>query len=123
MATLVPTNGTPAVEVANVDGVRIAGILLQAGLAKSAALLVFGQAGFAGNATNPGSISDVFARVGGTNPTGDASADKMVVVNSGNVVIDNVWLWRADHDTSGPVYSGRNPSTTALEVNGADVTA
>jgi hypothetical protein len=28
MATLIPTNGTPAIEVANVDGVKISGLLL-----------------------------------------------------------------------------------------------
>jgi len=31
LATLIPTNGTAAIEVGNVDGVRVAGLLLEAG--------------------------------------------------------------------------------------------
>ena len=95
---MIPTNGTSAIEVGNVDGVRIGGILLEAGFGATDSLLKFGNLGYAGNAANPSSISDVFARVGGTNATGDVRADKMVTVNSGNVIIDDVWLWRADHD-------------------------
>lgn len=98
LATLIPTNGTSAIEVANVDGVRIGGVLLEAGFGATDSLLKWGDQGYAGNSANPGSISDVFARVGGTNATGDVKADKMITVNSGNVIVDDVWLWRADHD-------------------------
>jgi len=42
-------------------------------------------------------------------------------VNSDNVVIDNVWLWRADHDVAGPVKNSRNPVETGLIVNGDNV--
>jgi hypothetical protein len=35
LATLIPTNGTPAIEVSNVDGVRVAGLLLEAGSVNS----------------------------------------------------------------------------------------
>jgi hypothetical protein len=42
MATLISTNGKACIEVGNVDGVRIAGILLQAGFTKTPALLQFG---------------------------------------------------------------------------------
>ena len=101
LATLIPTFGTSAIEVANVDGVRISGILLEAGWGQTESLLVFGQPGYQGSATNPGSIHDVFARVGGTNDTGSKYADKMVTINSDNTIIDGVWLWRADHDKVG----------------------
>jgi hypothetical protein len=70
MATLIPTNGNAAIEVSNVDGVRIAGLLLEAGFGATESLLKFGQPGYAGSSLNPGAINDVFARVGGTNPTG-----------------------------------------------------
>lgn len=70
MATLIPTNGNAAIEVSNVDGVRIAGLLLEAGFGATESLLTFGQAGYAGSSLNPGAINDVFARVGGTNATG-----------------------------------------------------
>lgn len=70
MATLIPTNGTAAIEVGNVPGVRIAGVLLQAGFGASDSLLVVGSEGYAGDAANPVVLSDVFARVGGANATG-----------------------------------------------------
>jgi predicted heme/steroid binding protein len=46
----------------------------------------------------------------------------MVQVNSGNVIIDDVWLWRADHSKSGLIKSKANPVKTGLQVNGDDVT-
>jgi len=42
LATLIPTNGTPAIEVSNVDGVKVSGLLLQAGPGASPSLLQFG---------------------------------------------------------------------------------
>lgn len=122
MATLIPTNGTPAIEVASVQGVRVAGILFEAGFGASDSLLTVGKAGFAGSASNPVVLSDIFARVGGTNPTGSVKADKMVTVNTGHTIIDDVWLWRADHDIQGLVYNSRNPVNTGLLINGDNVT-
>jgi hypothetical protein len=103
LATLVAKNGTACVEVGNVDGVKVAGLLLQAGPQNSDALLRWGQKGYAGNSANPGAMSDVYARVGGTNVSGNMRATNMVEINSGNTVIDNTWLWRADHGVGGLV--------------------
>lgn len=50
-------------------------------------------------------------------------ADTMLLVQSGNVIIDNVWLWRADHDEGGLVKNGNNPCKHGIEVNGDDVYA
>jgi len=122
MATLIPDNGTAAIEVANVEGVRIAGVLLEAGFGASDSLLIYGQPGYAGNASNPGSINDVFARVGGTNPAGtNVRTEKMLTINTGNTVIDDVWNWRADHSSTGLVYNSENPVDTGLMVNGDNV--
>jgi hypothetical protein len=125
MATLISPNGKPAVIVGNVDGVRVGGILFQAGDGTTPALIQWGSAGYAGSASNPGLLFDVFARVGGTNnpATESISATSMVVINSGNVVIDNSWLWRADHGVSGSVVNSQNPNQHGLVVNGANVTA
>lgn len=38
----------------------------------------------------------------------------MVQVNSGNVIIDDVWLWRADHSKSGLIKNKANPVKTGL---------
>jgi hypothetical protein len=48
-----------------------------------------------GDASNPGVLSDVFARVGGVSR--DVSTDVMIRIHSGNIYGDNLWLWRADH--------------------------
>ena len=68
-------------------------------------------------------MSDVFARVGGTNGNnGNLTAWNMVQIDNGNVIIDDTWLWRADHGTAGKVYNSQNPVNTGLVVNGDYVT-
>lgn len=123
LATLIPQNGNPAIKVSNVDGVRIAGLLLEAGPYNSDSLLQFGSAFNYGNYYNPGAISDVFVRAGRfyQNNVEHVATEKMIEVNTGNVVIDDIWLWRADHDLYGPVRNSENPVITGLEVNGPNV--
>mmetsp|Transcript_63589 Transcript_63589/g.127737 ORF Transcript_63589/g.127737 Transcript_63589/m.127737 type:complete len:400 (+) Transcript_63589:357-1556(+) len=123
-ATLVSANGEPCVAVGDVSGVRVAGILFQAGPEPTDALLVVGTAAsFPGDPNNPVVLSDVFARVGGPDgPNGVAQAESMVVVKCGHVVGDNLWLWRADHTAGGaPVTDGWFPVDHGLVVRqGAD---
>ena len=38
---------------------------------------------------------DVFARVGGASYERNVSTDAMIVLHSGNIIGDNIWLWRA----------------------------
>ena len=66
MATLISTNGNACIEVGDVDSVRIAGVILEAGTKKSDTLLKWGSGNFKGSSTTPGVMSDVFARVGGS---------------------------------------------------------
>ena len=124
MATLISANGKPAIQVSNVDGVRIAGILLQAGPKKTEALLLWGS-GYSGRQSNPGILSDVFARVGGTNNPDkqEMTVDVMVKINNGNIIYDNSWFWRADHGDSGLVYNSMNPVQSGIQVNGDNVIA
>jgi predicted heme/steroid binding protein len=123
LATLVPTSGGAAIEVGDVDGVRVAGVLIQAGPASSDALLEWGPKDVprAGDGDYPGFMHDVFVRVGGPAKPETQEARVMVRVNSGHVVGDNVWLWRADHDHAGIVKDGANPCDVGLIVNGDDV--
>jgi hypothetical protein len=125
MATLVASQGKPAITIANVDGVRVAGLLLQAGQTKTDSLLEWGTGTYAGSATAPGVMSDVFARVGGPVDTNQqqVSTDKMILINSSNVIVDNTWLWRADHDIVGLVKNSMNPVQTGIRVNGDNVIA
>ena len=69
LATLIPINGTACIEVGNFEGVRISGVLLEASPKGSETLLRFGDAGYAGNAANPGLLADIFARSGRFYPT------------------------------------------------------
>ncbi len=117
-ATLRPEKGTPALTVADVDGVKICSILLEAGPVESPTLLEVGPAGSAANhAADPTSLSDVFARAGGAVP---GSASAFVTINSNNVIGDNAWLWRADHGAGAGWNSNKNKN--AIIVNGNNVT-
>jgi hypothetical protein len=124
LATLVATNGTAAIRVGNVDGVRVAGVLLEAGTGKTEALLEWGDGRHKGDATRPGVMSDLFARVGGPNDPEDfeVHAKVMVRIRSDHVIGDNLWLWRADHGVAGIVKAGMNPCDHGLIVDGDHVT-
>jgi hypothetical protein len=118
-ATIVADNGALPMQVGDVDGVKIAGLLFDAGTANSPALLQVGPSGATGNhAGAPNLLSDVFLRVGGAGP---AKVTNALVVNNNNTIIDHIWSWRADHG-SGAGWTS-NPSDTGLLVNGQNVTA
>ncbi|GAA0447295.1 RICIN domain-containing protein [Streptomyces stramineus] len=118
LATLVPPPGRPALTVADVDGVRIAGLLVDAGPAGSPALMEIGPPGAARrHGADPVSLHDVFFRVGGA---GAGKAARSLVVNSSDVIGDNLWLWRADHGRG--VGWSVNTAAEGLVVNGDGVT-
>ncbi|MCS7479317.1 discoidin domain-containing protein [Umezawaea endophytica] len=119
LATLLPDNGTAAISVSDVDGVKLAGLLVDAGPVNSPVLVEVGQAGSSANhAANPTSLHDVFIRIGGTGTLGRASVS--LRVNSNNVIGDHMWLWRADHGDH--VGWTQNTAANGLVVNGNDVT-
>ncbi len=118
MPSVVPRNGNRAMEVADVDGVTIAGILLDAGFIPSEALLRVGEPGSGNNhARNPTFLYDIFVRVGGPH---EGSVKSALVINSNQVVADHLWLWRADHGNG--VGWDKNRCANGLVVNGNDVT-
>ncbi|WP_033257915.1 MULTISPECIES: RICIN domain-containing protein [Kitasatospora] len=118
LATLVPDNGVTAVNVADVDGVKLAGLLIDAGTVNSPVLMQLGAAGSsADHSANPTSLHDVFFRIGGA---GVGKASQSLVVNSNNVIGDHMWLWRADHG-SGVGWTS-NTAANGLIVNGRNVT-
>ena len=118
-ATLHPTNGKTAVSVADVDGVTIAHLMIDAGENNSPTLVEIGQEGSnADHTANPTELIDVFIRVGGN---GVAKATIAMQINSNNVIIDHTWIWRADHGEGAGWNS--NTSRNGLVVNGNNVTA
>jgi hypothetical protein len=119
-ATLVPQSGTAAITVADVDGVQVAGVLIDAGPVNSPVLFQVGVAGGSrvSHASNPTSLNDVFFRIGGATA---GTATTSLEVDSDNVILDDMWIWRADHGTG--VGWTVNVGDHGLVVNGDDVTA
>ncbi|WP_235876832.1 hypothetical protein [Saccharopolyspora terrae] len=119
--TLMPDTGKTAMEVADVDGVRIKGVLFDAGTQNSPSLLTVGEEGAsADHSQNPTIMQDVFFRLGGTVA---GKATNSLIVNSKNAVMDHIWAWRADHGNEGSFGWDVNPGDTGVLVNGDDVTA
>ncbi|MFD8955141.1 discoidin domain-containing protein [Streptomyces xanthophaeus] len=119
LATIVPDNGVTAMKVADVDGVKLAGFLIDAGTVNSPTLLEVGPAGAAtDHAANPTSVQDVFVRVGGA---GAGKATLGMVINNHDTIVDHTWIWRADHGDG--VGWETNRSDYGFRVNGDDVLA
>jgi len=119
--TCVPQTGTAAITVADVSGVQIAGLLIDAGPDNSPVLFQVGVAGASrvSHASDPTSISDVFFRIGGAT---HVTATESMEIDSDNVILDNIWAWRADHGQA-PVGWTVNVGINGLVVNGDNVTA
>jgi hypothetical protein len=127
MATLIPTDGNLAMRVGDANGVILSGIVFQAGPENSSLLLQVGSSHGRGNKSasrqddgnsDPTALLDVFFRIGGA---AEGKATTSLVVNSDNVILDDIWAWRADHGNG--VGWTRNTADTGLVVNGDNVTA
>ncbi len=118
--TLTPTNGNAAMTVASAKGMIISGVLFDAGATTSPVLLQVGDghARSDNEASDPSLLADVFFRVGGA---AAGSATTSLVVNSNNVILDDIWAWRADHGNG--VGWTTNTADTGVIVNGDNVTA
>jgi hypothetical protein len=120
-ATLTAANGAVPLAVADVPGVIIAGVTLDAGTVSSPVLLRVGRNGHHGSdPNNPTTISDVYFRVGGPHV---GKAEVSLEVNSDHVLIDNIWAWRADHGVAGSVGWDVNTGRNGVVINGDHVTA
>jgi hypothetical protein len=119
-ATLVPQTGTAAMQVASVPGVKLSGMIFDAGPVNSPVLLEVGSNHGQDHSdpADPTLVQDVFFRIGGATP---GQADTSLVVNSSHVILDDIWAWRADHGNG--VGWTDNVGNTGVLVNGDDVTA
>jgi hypothetical protein len=118
-ATLVPQRGDAALIVVPSDGVKVSGLIIDAGPVNSPVLMSVGAPGL-GSASDPDTIQDVFFRVGGAETT-NVSANVSLLDNASNSIIDDVWAWRADHGNA--VGWTQNVGDAGLEVTGDNVTA
>ena len=118
--TLQPVNGVTPMAVADVDGVKIAGLLFDAGTVNSASLLTIGPGtSTVSHAADPTTVQDVFFRIGGAV---SGKATNSLVINSNDVIVDDIWAWRADHGSAATGWT-INTGNTGLLVNGANVLA
>ncbi|MGV9282753.1 coagulation factor 5/8 type domain-containing protein [Streptomyces sp. NPDC003730] len=116
-ATLIPDNGVTALKVADVNGVRLAGFLVDAGPVNSSTLLEVGPEGAsADHSADPTTVQDVFVRIGGAGP---GKATTSMVINSRHTIVDHTWVWRADHGDG--VGWETNRADYGVVVNGDDV--
>ncbi len=124
MATLTAVNGSVPLTVADVPGVDIAAVTVDAGEVNSPALMRIGKGNGPSSSSvhtdpaNPTTLHDVFFRVGGPH-SGKASVS--LEVNSDNVLLDHIWAWRADHGNG--VGWTTNTGANGVIVNGNNVTA
>ena len=121
LATIIPgkNNKEAAIKIADVDGVTIAGVILDAQYSSENMIVVGTKGSEIDHSSNPTILQDLFIRVGGAH-SGSASVHQSVVINSNNVIGDHFWLWRADHGSG--VGWNVNKAQNGLVVNGNDVT-
>lgn len=122
MATLVPQDGAPAMDIHSNRGVLVSGVIFDAGAKKSQALLRVGSSDDEGrdeaSASDPSGLYDVFFRVGGPHA---GQVETALVVNSNNAILDDIWAWRADHGNG--VGWNVNRADTGVLVKGDNVSA
>jgi hypothetical protein len=129
LATIVAQHGVIPMTVADVKGVEISDLIFDAGPVNSPVLLQVGKEQGGGSwqarahnhwsdPADPTTLSDVYFRIGGAHA---GKATVALVVNADNVLLDNIWSWRADHGTG--VGWASNTAETGLIVNGDNVVA
>ncbi|MBC8062382.1 MAG: discoidin domain-containing protein [Clostridiaceae bacterium] len=117
-ASIVPDNGVIGMTISDVDGVRVAGIIMDAGSGNSPVLMKVGEkTSSVDHSANPTVISDLVCRIGGDLLGRVVTA---LEINSNNVIGDDLWVWRADHGKE--VAWNKNTAINGMIVNGKNVT-
>lgn len=132
-ATLTAKNGATPLALADVPGIVVAGLTIDAGEKLSPVLLKVGLTKTLNLSSriskdNPITLSDVYFRVGGPHV---GKATTALEINADNVLIDHTWVWRGDHGVEGFTNGvtgdtdrwNTNTGTNGVIVNGDNVTA
>jgi len=124
-ATLTAASGNEVLTTADVPGIDISGMIVDAGPVNSPVLVqigtINGNNGVPHNQpSDPTALQDVFFRVGGPH-VGKATVS--LLVNTPYSILDDLWIWRADHGVAGSVGWTVNTADTGLVVTGDHVTA
>jgi hypothetical protein len=116
--TLRSDNGQPLVKTADVDGLTVSGLFLDAGRQDSGVLMEVAPMGSKKrHKADPIVLHDLFFRIGGA---AAGQVDTALRINAHDTLVDHTWIWRADHGEG--VSWTSNPSAHGLWVNGEDVT-
>lgn len=114
LASLKPTveNTQTIMKVADVDGVRICGLMFDAGKHTESLLQLGDKVTGVSHEGNPTVLNDVYFRIGGA-VVESTYVKQTLIINSDNVIGDNFWVWRADHSygvawEDGGTYTDRN---------------
>ncbi len=108
--TLIPSNGVEALNVADVDGVKVSGLTFDAGTTNSPTLMSVGQPGVhTDHAANPISVQDVFFRIGSSV---QGKATTTLAVHSDDTIIDHIWR-------GGPTTAAHRPAGRSTPVTPA----
>ncbi len=120
-ATLIPSaaNPTSAIVIDDVDGVTVAGFLLDAHYNSRTLVQVGHTNSLKNHSANPTLLADLFFRVGGFRSE-NVHVDVALEINSSDVIGDHFWIWRADHGSG--VGWFKNTAKNGLVVNGHYVT-
>lgn len=123
------SNDKSAIEIADVDGVRVADILIESGKYSKNMVVVGNKDGDASHDKNPIVLSNVYLRIGGVKNV-HTQVETGIVIYANDTICDHFWLWRGDHfdgveweDTvqgDGSILYG-NPIKTGIEVVGDNV--
>ena len=118
-ATIVPENDEGALVCADADGVVIAGLIFDAERASRRFVTVGEKKGGTRHMEKPIFLIDTVYRVGGTGKPG--KVEVALEINANDVVIDQSWIWRADHGK----FTGwdANTAKNGIVVNGDGVIA
>lgn len=115
MASIIPDNGEAAVETQDLDGIRICGLIFDAGKSSKYLLRVGSEKTDVSHVSAPIILQDLFFRVGGTTKE-LTKADDALEINANDVLCDHFWIWRADHGAGVEWYG--NESRHGIIVNG-----
>lgn len=116
--TLRSDNGQPLVKTADVDGLTLSGLFLDAGQQDSGVLMEVGTPGGGRrHRADPIVLHDLFFRIGGA---AAGQVHTALRIHAHDTLVDHTWLWRADHGEG--VGWTSNPSAHGLWVDGEDVT-
>ena len=116
---LTQKNGDSGLKIADVDGVRVSGLMIDADEKSSTLMQIGGKKTGVSHADNPVILNDVYFRIGGA-ANHVTSVDVALEINSNDVIGDNFWVWRADHGSG--VGWDINRATNGVIVNGDNVT-